>query len=42
LLIVAALIIIVGLEWLLGKTTRKIARHIWSRIVTEYRKANKL
>jgi hypothetical protein len=44
LVVVVALAVIaavVGLEWLIGRALRKLACYIWSRIVTEYRKANK-
>ncbi len=42
LLIIGALAVVVGLEWLFGKAIRTLARQIWLRIVAEYQKANKL
>jgi hypothetical protein len=42
LLVVGALAVVFGLEWLIGSAVRKLASHIWKRIVNEYRKANKL
>jgi len=41
-LVIAMLAGAIGLELLIGSALRKIARRLWSRVVTQYRKANKL
>jgi uncharacterized membrane protein YwaF len=41
LLIIGALAVVVGPEWLFGKAFRALGREFWLRIVADYKKANK-